>query len=290
MREVHIPLSLLPRVMIQVLWEVLWKSLYKGLFESLSLSAYKYKWRKLNAKLCHDTRIAESRTVWYACILHWFVSCSYFLSILLLPRSTPFCFSLKGNACRFLKQRETFLAEIETATKFGFDRFWKFVPAFCSFAVASGQSISSQCEADLKSYGMHFVLIDWNTSDVVFLSLGYDHCHSLSEFVATWTEEETAFRFLKYILRRYWEMRIESHKNRTYHNTSACLERMWTLDVLVSYGRKFYNIVGYPVSGPQLATANRVFFDKRIACILWSPKFPSWCSERPTANQFPETI
>lgn len=105
MREVRIPLSLLPRVMIQVLWEALWKSLCKGLIESLSLSAYKY--RKLNTKLCHDTRIAESRTVWYAGILHWFVSCS-FLSILLLTRLVPLCVSLKGNACRFLKQIETF--------------------------------------------------------------------------------------------------------------------------------------------------------------------------------------
>jgi len=85
-------------------------------------------------------------------------------------------------------------------------------------------------------------------------------------------------------------MRFESHKNRIYHNTSAYLERTWTLDVLVSYGSKFYNIVGYPVSGPQLGTANRVFFDERIARTLWSPKFTSWCSEGPTANQFPEPI
>lgn len=196
MREVHIPLSLLPRVMIQVLWEVLWKSLYKGLIESLSLSAYKYKWRKLNAKLCHDTRIAESRTVCYAGVLHWFVSCSSFLSILLLPRSVPFCFSLKGNSCRFLKQWETFPGWNRDRNKFRFDQFWKFVSAFCSFPVVSGESISLQRDADLKSYGMHFVLIDCNTSEVIFLSLLYDSCHSLSECVVTRTEEETALRFL----------------------------------------------------------------------------------------------
>ena len=103
MREVHIPLSWLPKVMIQVLWEVLWKSLYKGLIESLSLSAYKYKWRKLNAKFMP----------W--CEYRWITYCvvctdSYpvvFSSILLLPRSVPFCFSLKCNACWFLKQWET---------------------------------------------------------------------------------------------------------------------------------------------------------------------------------------
>ena len=53
-------------------------------------------------------RVSLNHALWFACILHWFVNCSYFLSILLIPRSTPFRFSLKGNACRVLKQLETF--------------------------------------------------------------------------------------------------------------------------------------------------------------------------------------
>jgi hypothetical protein len=61
----------------------------------------------------------------------------------------------------------------------------------------SGDSIAVQCDVGLKSYEMHFVLIDCNMSEVIFLSLRYDRCHSLSESVVTRTEEETAFRFLK---------------------------------------------------------------------------------------------
>ena len=91
--------------MIQVLWEVLWKSLYKGLIESLSLSAYKYKWRKLTLN-CAMIRVSMNDVL---CDMPVFCTDSYpvvffFLSILLPPRLVPFCFSLKGKACMFLKQ------------------------------------------------------------------------------------------------------------------------------------------------------------------------------------------